>query len=208
MKKLFYGLMMFFVVVGSVFAGQCDDDPSYNYSYGHRSIYLNDAYFDSVASNVRVCINSNVPSLWSNAVYQAISKLNYNLSSVDTILRYSYSTSICDITVKYDSNFSNNYIAEAKNILTPSSYIHINSKNSPSSFTDVKMKFTMMHELLHSIGLMYTGRNLYYQIPNTNGYWETKYMPTSIMCAVNSSSYPSLEFNPFDKLAIETLYPI
>jgi len=69
------------------------------------------------------------------------------------------------------------------------------------------MKFIIMHELLHSVGFMHTGRDLYYEIPNTDGYWVTKYLPTSIMCALNSSSYPSLEFNTFDKLSIETLYP-
>jgi len=206
MKKLVFGMLMFFIATGSVWAGQCDDDPSYNYSRGHRSVYLNDVYDNSTASNVRVCINNNVPSLWSNATNQAILKLNNNLSSVDTILNYSSGSSNCDILIKYDNNFTDNKIAETKNILTSSSYIHINS-NYSGSISDVKMKFTIMHELLHSVGLMHTGRNLYYEIPDTDNYWVTKYIPTSIMCAVNSSSYPSLEFNALDKLAIETLYP-
>jgi len=39
MKKLFFGMLMFLVVTGSAWAGQCDDDPSYNYSNGHRSVF-------------------------------------------------------------------------------------------------------------------------------------------------------------------------
>lgn len=207
MKKLIVGMLLSFIVVnGSVWAGQCDCDPNYDYSNGHRIVPLGMKLPSYIIQNIKVCVDNNVPNLWKNGVQQAVLKLSYNLSSVDTELNYSNNTNDCTVHVSYTNDFSNGTYAEVRG--GNEAGVYINSDFEISSFTDVQMKLIMMHELLHFAGFMHTGRLIYDEVPNTDNYWVTKYIAPSIMCATTIDSFPSLEFNALDKVAIETLFPL
>ena len=210
MKKMLLIVVMLGSLVSGVFGGECDDD-KYYYSNGHRSVFPNDVFDRKFAKNIKVCINDNVPSLWKEASKSAIFLLNSELSTTTSILRFSYGSNDCYVNINISYDLPYNKYAQvlpfSGKLIPGKPKIVINGNNKIiSSFT--LMKSIMMHELLHSIGIFHTGHNIAYKIPNTDGYFDTKYAGRSIMCSVaDSDIYPQRHFNFLDKRALEVIYP-
>lgn len=206
MKKMLVIVVFVIGLVSSLSAGECSDS-SYKYYNGHRSVYPSDTFDKNIAQNVKVCINSDVNSLWTIAVKKAVNSLNYNLDVLNTSLHYSYGLGNCIIKVDVSDELPSNRFAQ----IEPFSgklkkgkiklSINIDSNNLKMN----KMKSIIMHELLHGVGIFHTGHKVAYEVPNTDGYFDTKYAGRSIMCSVYE--YPQSHFNFLDQRTIEFLYP-
>lgn len=210
MKKILLIMSMVVSLVSGAFAGECDDD-KYSYKNGHRAVFPQDTFSNNIAKNVSVCISSDVPSLWNEATKSAITLLNSEISTTNSILRYSYNSgSSCTINVNMSYDLPYEQYAKVSSFIgklipgKPELLINAN-RETVSSFTI--MKSVMMHELLHAVGLFHTGHKVSYEIPNTDGYYDTKYAGRSIMCSTANETYPQRHFNFLDKRSLEILYP-
>lgn len=207
MKGIFAIGLISILSSSALFAGECDFDSNYNYKNGHRSVYPQNALTSTYSKNVVVCIDSDVPSFWSTASTNAINRLNSNLGSINTKLRFSSSTKNCVAKIKLSYTLSSSLYALAQNAVDPGKMVvYINA-----NFTELASKplaeYVIMHELLHTVGFFHTGQSQYYEVPKTDGYYDTLYAGSSIMCGVSNESSPTRAFNFLDKRAIETIYP-
>ena len=208
LKNILGAVLLTMFLVSGINAGECSES-DYSYYNGHRSVHPNNSFSKSDSKNIRVCSDSDVSSLWNVAIQKAINQLNYNLGVLNTSLHYSYASSNCTINVENSGNLSNNLYAKVApfsisgRMKAGDVKILINIDNTNLRMN--KMRTIFMHELLHGVGFMHTGTNILYEIPNTDGYFDTKYAGRSFMCS--SYLYPQRYFNFLDQRAIESLYP-
>lgn len=206
-KKIIVIILLSFSFIA--FSNECIDDSEYKYYKGHRSVLSSDLLDNSFAKNVKICIDSNVLSFWKMVTRDAISSLNASLSTTDSILRFSESNYNCTFYVKMDYNISNNMYAKINEPVNPGYTSVLINGNRNTISSRFLAEHIIMHELLHTIGLGHTGHNVWYKIPNTNGYYDTKNAGRSIMCAYadDDSTFPQRYLNFLDKRSLEIMYP-
>ena len=206
-KKVILVIFLSFPIIA--LSNECPDDPNYKYYRGHRSVHFSDYLDLSIASNVRVCIDSSVTSFWKMVTRDAINSLNLSISTTNSILNFSESTSNCTFYVRMDYSMNDSRYAEINEPVIPgytSVLINGNRKTISSRYL---AEHIIMHELLHTIGLGHTGNNVWYEIPNTDGFYDTKNAGRSIMCkyADDDSTFPQRYLNFLDKRSLEIMYP-
>jgi hypothetical protein len=202
LSTIFWLLMI--TVSENVSAAQCDTN--YNYLNGHRSVRYADLLPKSIAVNVKICSDANVPLAWKTASQNAINNLNSNLLGINTHLHFSYVTSSCTFRISMSTSLTNEYARIYDPTKPGITAVYINAYKNPNSLLK---EHILMHELLHTIGLGHTGKSYWYEVPGTDGYYDTYYAGHSIMCdtATDTVIYPQRYLNFLDKKALEIMYP-
>ena len=206
MKKILVFAIFIASLVNVSFAGECDGDSNYYYKRGHNAVPTQ-YYFDWFnVHNISIC-SIDLDASWKNVLKNSISQLNSELSKINTFLRFSYKTgNKCQVPVSFLDISNENILGRGYSKASPyGPSLVINSNGNFSS--TLEKKSTLMHELLHVVGLGHTGYrdSGYVKLPNTDSIYDLPFISRSLMCT-KIGTPPVIHFNKLDKRSIEIMY--
>ena len=201
-NTFFLSVVVFTTFTIGVFAGECDGDSNYYYKRGHNAVPSQYYFGWWDAQNISVC-SIDLDTSWKNVLKNSVSELNSELGKINTFLRFSYKTgNNCKVPVSF-LNISNvNILGIGYSKGSPyGPSLVINSNGN--FLSTLEKKSTLMHELLHVIGLGHTGYrdSGYVELPNTDNLYDLPFISRSIMCTKIGNS-PVIHFNKLDKRSI------